>query len=307
MHWTALLARRRFPPDARIRGDLDCIGCGYNLYSARVGGACPECGLEVEASMHELARPDEVAAGYRAVARSYLPHLLVPLPLAFTKFAGMDMFLLVGFVLLIAACYRIWGSVTIRFRASLAQLPMIRPRLAAMFAFHLVDVLLIAGCCILWYAIIASPPPGASVAALKIMTGAAWLGVSLLGLLITCWASLSVATMLGYETCRKELLIHMVLMATSPLSSILLMTAGLLLVMAAGRPVGAMVIRVVGALSLIAIWSLALAYAVIAHVRLAGAALHERGGPDDDLIDTGHGVEPVPQRPRTESPGVRLE
>ena len=307
MHWTALLARRQFPPDARIRGDLDCIGCGYNLYSARVGGACPECGLDVQASMHELARPDEVSAGYRAIARSYLPHFLIPLPLAISRFAGMDMFLLIGFVLLIAACYRMWGSLTIRFRASLAQLPVIRPRLAAMFALHLADLLLIAACCILWYAVIASPPPVPSVAALKLVTGGAWLGISLLGLLVTCWASLSVAGMLGYRTCRKELLIHLVLMATSPLTSILLMTAGLLLVLAAGRPIGAMVIRIAGGLSLIAVWALALGYAITAHVRLAGAALHERGGLDDDLIDTGHGAEPAPGPRRIEQPGIRLE
>src|SRR5438132_1142240 len=39
-----------------ISADLSCVRCGYNLKTQGIRGACPECGLGVDATMKSITR-----------------------------------------------------------------------------------------------------------------------------------------------------------------------------------------------------------------------------------------------------------
>ncbi|MCZ6836983.1 MAG: hypothetical protein O7G85_14500 [Planctomycetota bacterium] len=308
MHWTALLTKREFSEDARLTGDLECIGCGYNLRSARVGGLCAECGLPVTESMFELAQPDLVAIGFRRIALSMMFLFALIIPPIIPKFMGMDMFLLVGGILMIAELYRFWGSATLRFRASLVQLPIIGPRLKVMFALNLIQLLLLGGAVLMWYIALASATtiPG-SVDFWKWFLGGAWLALVVLSHIATIMASLAMANMLGYEACRKDLFRSIIWLATSPFSALLVMIVFLGLIIASGNQLSTSIVRLVGIASLILIAMIANVYGITAGLRLAGAALHERDTPDD-LVDMDRGQ--FQHRSRTTSeelPDIKLQ
>ncbi|MCA9296281.1 MAG: hypothetical protein KC983_07180, partial [Phycisphaerales bacterium] len=101
MHWTSLLEKRRIPPTARVKADLPCGGCGYNLRHALANGKCSECGRPVMESLVPFDDPFQTAATVSGVAGSFLmlfPVYLVTVIAAVYWFAGR-----IGLILVIAA------------------------------------------------------------------------------------------------------------------------------------------------------------------------------------------------------------
>ena len=84
MHWTAFLAYRRFPANARVADDMACIGCGYNLRGLNVWMRCPECGSEVGNSVFLLARAEIVQRNLHTMGYTYF----APLALLLACLAG---------------------------------------------------------------------------------------------------------------------------------------------------------------------------------------------------------------------------
>jgi hypothetical protein len=203
MHWTAFLAYRRFPENARVIDDLACIGCGYNLRLQMVRARCPECGLEVGNSIFLLAKPAETARSLRAAA----PTFCAPLIFVLTCLNGAHWALLVASAVLAAAgVFRVWAVSELRFRAALARLPVLGTRL------HLWWMAVVAemAISIIWCAaivIIASSltlrlgPGGAMIQRWCIL---AWWCAAMLGTFLAGRFGYALMDMLGYSWTRIE-------------------------------------------------------------------------------------------------------
>ncbi|MCH7545185.1 MAG: hypothetical protein IID30_02125 [Planctomycetes bacterium] len=307
MHWTAILEKRQFPPHARINGDLDCIGCGYNLRGALAGGLCSECGLGVSSSLFELARPDDVASGFRSIAMSYLPNYMIFIAILVPNLFGMDMYVLVGLFLLMATLYRMTGVWTLRFRGAIAQLPRIGPRLNLLFIATCLDLLMITGCLIFWYVLMVStPPPFSPLLQWKSIMGGIWLLVMVSGMFLAGQTALSLATMLEYEVCRRELLFQQILIAASPVLAALLMGFGLGFVLFSGFAISSSIIIIAGTVALALILCLAIVYTSVSLLRLSGAAAQERETMDH-LVDTERVKMELSHTTKAEEHDIRLE
>lgn len=307
MHWTAILEKRQFPPHARINGDLDCVGCGYNLRGALAGGVCSECGLGVSASLFELARPDDVASGFRSIALSYLPNYAIFIALLLPNLLGMDMYVLVGVFLLMATLYRLTGVWALRSRGAIAQLPRIGPRLKLLWFATCLDLLMITACLIFWYVLMVStPPPFSPLLQWKSIMGGLWLVVMVGGMFLAGQTALSLATMLEYEVCRRELLFQQILIAGSPMLATLLMLFGLGFVLLSGFAISSTIIIITGVVAFALILCLAIAYTSVSLLRLSGAAMQERDTMDH-LVDTERVKAELPRTTKPEEPDIRLE
>jgi len=71
MHWTALLEKNKVPATARVRDDLPCGGCGYNLRHAFAAGRCPECARPIIESLVPFDDPHETANTVDGVGTSF--------------------------------------------------------------------------------------------------------------------------------------------------------------------------------------------------------------------------------------------
>ena len=302
MRWTALLEKRTFPPDARIIGDLMCIGCGYNLRGSRVEGPCPECGMQVGASLYELARPDEVSGGVRMIAWSYLFIYLMILPAFAKRLMGMDMLLLALAGLGVGALFRLVGAINLRFRAALAPLPVIGPWVNAVFLLTIVDATFHLAALVFWY--VAHPKPmtlGVMTSQWRLWLLATWLIITLVHLWTMGRLGARLASMLEYRFCKRELLIQHILLLAGPVLAFLLAIVGLLLVLMSGYQITTMVMFSVTGACLAIVWLLAVAYTSVALMRFAGAAEQERE-PLDELVDMERGVVDIPRSaPKDES------
>lgn len=139
MHWTAFLAYRRFPAQARIMEDCACIQCGYNLRMQMVAARCPECGYEVGHSVFLLAHPDITARGLRTAGITYLAPFMMILPMIVNAYWAM---FIVSLAAATAALFRVIGVSDLRFNASMARLPVIGPRLNAWWTCAVIDLFL---------------------------------------------------------------------------------------------------------------------------------------------------------------------
>ena len=107
MDCTATEPLETCPPQAVISGDLQCVGCGYNLRTMQVGGRCSECGLAVERSLLVLPQPRETAKAIRLAAFALV-----------VNFVGLYVqpFQMVALVMLLFAAHRL------RHRGQLSQM-----------------------------------------------------------------------------------------------------------------------------------------------------------------------------------------
>lgn len=87
-----------YPAGAVVSRDLKCVGCAYNLRTLPVDSRCPECGLNVERSLLVLPQRDRTAAAIRLAAWGLLLSVLL---------GCLGPLSLVGFVLMLAAAYRL--------------------------------------------------------------------------------------------------------------------------------------------------------------------------------------------------------
>jgi hypothetical protein len=138
MHWTAFLAYRRFPANARVMDDLACVQCGYNLRSQMVSSRCPECGHEVGNSIFLLAKPDIAARGLRAAAPTYAAPLIIILSCLNQPYWPL---LVCSGVMTLAGVFRLWGVSELRFRAALSRLPVLGPRLQLWWIASVIDII----------------------------------------------------------------------------------------------------------------------------------------------------------------------
>jgi hypothetical protein len=139
MHWTAFLAYRRFPANARVAENMACIGCGYNLRGLNVWIRCPECGSEVGNSLFLLARPEIVQRSLHTTGYTYF----APLALLLTCLTGAWWPALVaGGALFVAAVFRLFAVGQLRYRGALARLPVVGARLNTWWIVVVVELFL---------------------------------------------------------------------------------------------------------------------------------------------------------------------
>jgi hypothetical protein len=224
MHWTALLAKRFFPPEARVVEDVTCINCGYNLRGLRAVGYCPECNSQVGDSLFVLARPEVVARGLQALGKGHLAALGLGLGCVINAY--WPLFVSVG-ILFLGAIWRSMGLYELRFRAAIENLPVIAARLRAMAVVSLINTFttLLWLIAILLIAMVPSLQglPAAARVANALAIG--WVFTWLLDLGVTGWFGSALATMLGYGWMIIELRVQLIVVmiggaATVPLIAV---------------------------------------------------------------------------------------
>src|SRR6185503_3019188 len=146
MHWTALLAKRFFPPEARVIDDVACIQCGYNLRGARAAGHCPECNAQVGDSLFILARPAAVADGVRSLGQGFFAFLALGLG-CIQGTALWAQMVTVG-ILLCGAIWQVFALVRLRWHSAIDNLPVIAWRIRITFVVGIVNLAVLA----LWLA-----------------------------------------------------------------------------------------------------------------------------------------------------------
>lgn len=203
MHWTALLAKRFFPPEARVIDDVACISCGYNLRGLRAMGHCPECNAPVGESLFVLARPEVVAGGVRSLGQGFLAVfglLFVCLP-GSPKWSHL---LAVG-ILLCGAAWQLVGLVDLRWRACIENLPVIAARVRVVWIGAIVNAALLLA----WLAAILvidavpalqTPAAGNVLAGIGSLWAFAWLAF----LWAAGWFGHALATIVGYRWIEYE-------------------------------------------------------------------------------------------------------
>ncbi len=203
MHWTAFLAYRRFPAQARVIEDCACVQCGYNLRMQMVAARCPECGYEVGNSVFLLAKPAVASRGLRTAGCTYLALLAVPLVMLF---GATWSFFVASLIASSASVFRLIGVSDLRFNAALTRLPVIGSRLLAWWIIVIIE--LIISCAWLATMLLTSGNRNLWNSGLAprliLMSVAAWLMVSVIGSLIAGRFGLALMDMLNYVWTRIE-------------------------------------------------------------------------------------------------------
>jgi hypothetical protein len=193
MHWTALLAHRRFPPSARVIDDLACIACGYNLRGIRVGDRCPECGGNVGDSLFLLAKPDIVGRGFNGIGKSFLAVFgIVIVIISSATWAPM----LAAGVIAAGAIWRTFHAAELRYRGAIVRLPMIGPRIEVLWCCMVVDA--VVSLALLAIAIIFALDPSAFSPQVLRLAFVCWFMTLMLCMATAGWMGRPFATMLGY-------------------------------------------------------------------------------------------------------------
>ncbi len=202
MHWTAFLAYRRFPANARVVDDLACIQCGYNLRSQMVRSRCPECGLEVGNSIFLLAKPEQTARGLRAAAPTYAAPLILLLSCLNWSYWPL---LLASGVTSLACVFRLWGVSELRFKAALARLPLLGTRLHLWWLAVIVELAIACAWCVTVLVIANSITlrTGGGSAILRWFI-IAWWCAAMLSTLLAGRFGYALVDMLGYTWTRIE-------------------------------------------------------------------------------------------------------
>lgn len=231
MHWTALLAYRRFPRDAVVIDDVACIGCGYNLRGIRAGGRCPECGNAVGDSLFLLAEPEVVARGLRGIAKSYLACLALLINCIVWP-PVWALMVAVGVI----ACGGVWRIISVaelKYRGALARLPVIGDRLNMLWILALIE----CAASVLWLIIIVAVTQSATLLAtsgpaMMAMAAAVWMIFLLLSAAAAGGLGLALAEALGYGWMVIELKLQRIALVVCALAAALLL---LVSVTATGR------------------------------------------------------------------------
>jgi hypothetical protein len=226
MHWTALLAYRRFPADALVIDDVACIGCGYNLRGIRATGRCPECGEYVGDSLFLLARPAVVARALRGIAKSYLACFAL-LANCLSGTPAWTLIVAVG-IIAFGAFWRIVSTAELKYRGAIARLPVIGSRLNLFWIIALVEFI----ASLMWLiAIIAV----AQVPALQTNSGyrmiamaaAVWMVSLILSAAAAGSLGLALADALAYSWMVIELKVQRIALVVWALAAALLFAVGI--------------------------------------------------------------------------------
>ena len=166
---------------------------------------------------------------------------------------------------------------------------------------------MITGCLIYWYVLMVStPPPFSPLLQWKSIMGGLWLVVMVGGMFLAGQTALSLATMLEYDVCRRELLFQQILIAASPVFATVLVVFGLGFIVLSGFAISSNIIIMAGAVALALILCLVIAYTSVSLLRLSGAAAQERDSMDH-LVDTDRIESKLPRTTKAEEPDIRLE
>ncbi|MHC5001665.1 MAG: hypothetical protein ACYTJ0_00940 [Planctomycetota bacterium] len=298
MHWTALLARRSFPADARVVDDLACMGCGYNLRGLAASGRCPECALPVAESLYLVREPGAVAAALQATAYSYLSIVVAVLAgvgAVLTGSRGLP-WIAFGFAAM-GSLVRLIATADLRRRAGLERLPLVGPRLNAALLVAALEAILATAALVGAFLMMKQPPPARLVQNLAGLSVAAWPLVMVVGMVQSSRFGGLLADLLDYGFVERELRIHRVLLLGG-------LAIGLAIVLA-GRtlppPAGTTLEFVGSAVGLVAT-AVGLGFLVVGVLHLAGAA-QRATETREDVLETAPPPGMAPAPPPRAQPG----
>ena len=287
---------RSFPPDTRVTADLPCQGCGYNLRGARAGGACPECGRHVSDSLVPLSEPEKVATGLRYIGNSYLGLLALPLALISAAVAGSCAGWVGMIVLLLSSIARVSGVADLRFRSGAGRIPVIGPRVDLLWLAAMADVVLVAGCLLLFLAGAAGGDAAGSLKGLALGALGVWLLVASAVAAIAGWMGASLAAMLGVASLARRLRFQWMLMAAGPVVAVGLTVMSMMLAAIGGAPTG-IAMGVLATLVLGVLWLVGIGLTLSCMSELARVVERIRDAREQVLS------EPRTQTPPGRSPG----
>jgi hypothetical protein len=275
MHWTAFLAYRRFPANARVADDLPCVGCGYNLRSSRAGGVCPECARPVGDSLFVLSQPEIVGRCIKTIGATYFGVLAIAIPClslgaAWTGIVGMG-------VLALTAIIRAVEVMELHMRGEIRALPVIGTRLRMLIGFAIVDVVLtVTSCVMLWYSakIGFNPTLDAAINAMLL----AWCVVYMVTAIVAGWFGSAVAVMLAYFLSRWEFILHRIGLGITSLCIIIAIATGF------SPGVGSRTHQVAVLIAAVML-CISMPLLALGLVHLGAGAEHEHE-PWDDVLDT---------------------
>jgi hypothetical protein len=210
MHWTALLAKRYFPPGARVIADVPCVGCGYNVRGALASGLCPECARPVGDSLFVLSKPQVVARGLRSVAVGAWFYLAVLAACLLGAFVWLP--LVIAMVLCCGSIWRVVGVADIRFRGEIHMIPLVGTRLKLLWTASVIELiatslLLLSVLAVLYLPARLAPAmnqmfTSASVlwfaTTLGSLAATGWFGHALADMLATAWTRFECAVQMGF-------------------------------------------------------------------------------------------------------------
>lgn len=281
MTWTKLLEHRWFPPHARVREDLFCLGCGYNLRGLAARGNCSECGLPVGESLYTLREPDAVGGALLGIGRSYLATaagIALALVALLPAFGVLRFFAVI--ILVLAAIVRAVAAAELRWRCALQRLPLLGAGVRWVWAFALLEAL-VAAAVIAWMQFPGAfdplrntwpwlPPLWGALATVSALAVGAW--------------GRHLGAILGYDLPTRELHRQRAVLIVMPPLGALLLGAGTLASAAGGATVGD-AIAAIGIALLGLGWAVGLFLTIMGLMHLSSAALQERGR-RDDLVET---------------------
>lgn len=280
MHWTALLARRSFPDDARVADDLPCFRCGYNLRGLLARTTCPECNEPIADSLYLLRRPEIVASSFNVIA---LSHLSVAALL--TLFLGAGGVALCVLALAIAAAVRLVASIELRVRGGLEGLPLVGMHAQRMLVLHAVECAL--GLASLLGLLFAGPTTTGTALQLLGLAAAIWPVAVIVAALQAGRTGGMLAQMIDYDFIHTELVIHRIL-ALSAVAIALLFAIPAVLIGGAG---GASLVAAGGIVALL-VYAVATGVLVVGLMHLANAA-QRTTEPRDDVLRVEHPPQPA--------------
>ncbi|MHC4990989.1 MAG: hypothetical protein ACYTGC_08410 [Planctomycetota bacterium] len=272
MHWTAILAKRAFPTNARVVDDLPCVSCGYNLRHQRADARCPECSMPVGESLYLLRRPEITASAVHSIATSYAGLIGLPL-LAGSVVLGVSGLRWIGLSLLVAAAlFRVIAVAELRFRAALRHLPLLGERLTALWWLSVVELSLGGATLLLQF--LARAVAGSNrllFSPLLDMSAVAWVAIALLSIVVVGWVGQVLGSILGYEFIEREFRVHRWLMAIGSGFGAIYLAARFLV--ASGQSVQVATVVAGFAAGLLALaWTVAMGFLLVALLHLSGGA-----------------------------------
>lgn len=286
MHWTALLAYRRFPPNAQVIDDLACIACGYNLRGLRVSGKCPECGQPIGDSLFVLAKPTEVGQCLNGVAKSFLAFYVILLGCV----AGATAWgpIVIAGVFAFGSAWRLMTLIELRRRGAISALPVISTRLRALIACTVLDLI----ACLSW---LAASVAIAKLPAFQSSTGGLiffvtflfWMCSTLLTAAAAGWLGLAFSAMLGHGWMQLEFKVQLIAIGVSALAVL-----GLVIVSLRGGASPGILAAFAGfALFIMAVSTL---MTIVAVIHLGNAAEQEHETWDEALDSERIAIMPTP-------------
>jgi hypothetical protein len=273
MHWTAFLAYRRFPENARVADDLPCIGCGDNLRSLPARANCAECGRPVGDSLFVLAQPQVVGNCLKSIGATFFGVLILFLPCLSIN-ALWPPIVAMG-VLTACAATRTVSVFELRSKGAIQSLPIIGSRLRMLQIVSIAETALSVAAFVLMWLSAQTVGPGGIIEKAALISIILWFVLYLATAIVAGLLGSSIATMLAYFLSRWEFILHRVGAAICAL-----LVASAIALNAGRASTTALVITTVLAAMILAGSMILLALGLI---HLGGGAEHEYDTWDDVL------------------------